>query len=45
MMNRLTTMYFQDEFQVTIITVRNEVTKVMFLHVSVILFTEGGLPQ
>ena len=29
-----------------LITVRNEVTKVMFLHLSVILFTvAGGLPQ
>ena len=28
-----------------VITVRNEVTKVMFLHLSVILFTGGGLPQ
>ena len=28
-----------------IFTVSNEVAKVMFLHVSVILFTRGGLPQ
>ena len=28
-----------------VITVRNEVAKVMFLHLSVILFTGGGLPQ
>ena len=30
-----------DEIKQTIITVRNEVAKVMFLHVSVILSTEG----
>ena len=28
-----------------IFTVRNKVAKVMFLHLSVILFTGGGMPQ